>query len=100
MKKTYLPQPVDTSQVELPQELIDLGEAIAENVHDVWAQGRLSEGWTYGPVRDDLKKQTPCLVPYSDLPEIEKAYDRNTAFETLKFILAKGFKIEKYSEEQ
>lgn len=95
MKKTYLPQPVDTSQVELPQELIDLGEAIAENVHDVWAQGRLSEGWTYGPVRDDTKKQTPCLVPYSDLPEVEKAYDRNTAFETLKFILAKGFKIEK-----
>ena len=95
MKKTYLPQPVDTSQVELPQELIDLGEAIAENVHDVWAQGRLSEGWTYGPVRDDQKKQTPCLVPYSDLPESEKAYDRNTAFETLKFILAKGFKIEK-----
>lgn len=95
MKKTYLPQPVDTSQVELPQELIGLGEAIAENVHDVWAQGRLSEGWTYGPVRDDTKKQTPCLVPYSDLPEVEKAYDRNTAFETLKFILAKGFKIEK-----
>ena len=95
MKNTYLPQPVDTSQVELPQELIDLGEAIAENVHDVWAQGRLSEGWTYGPVRDDQKKQTPCLVPYSDLPESEKAYDRNTAFETLKFILAKGFKIEK-----
>ena len=95
MKKTYLPQPVDTSQVELPRELIDLGEAIAENVHDVWAQGRLSEGWTYGPVRDDQKKQTPCLVPYSDLPESEKAYDRNTAFETLKFILAKGFKIEK-----
>ena len=93
MKNTYLPQPVDTSQVELPQELIDLGEAIAENVHDVWAQGRLSEGWTYGPVRDDQKKQTPCLVPYSDLPESEKAYDRNTAFETLKFILAKGFKI-------
>lgn len=95
MKKTYLPQPVDTSQVELPQELIGLGEAIAENVHDVWAQGRLSEGWTYGHVRDDQKKQTPCLVPYSDLPESEKAYDRNTAFETLKFILAKGFKIEK-----
>ena len=95
MEKTYLPQPTDTSQVELPKELIDLGEAIAENVHEVWAQNRLSEGWTYGPVRDDQKKQTPCLVPYSDLPEIEKAYDRNTAFETIKFILAKGFKIEK-----
>lgn len=95
MKKPYIPQPVDTSQVELPEELNDLGEAIAENVHDVWARNRLSEGWTYGPVRDDKKKQTPCLVPYSDLPEIEKAYDRNTAFETLKFIIAKGFRITK-----
>ena len=95
MKKPYIPQPVDTSQVELPEELNDLGEAIAENVHDVWARNRLSEGWTYGPVRDDQKKQTPCLVPYSDLPEIEKAYDRNTAFETLKFIIAKGFRITK-----
>ncbi len=95
MKKPYLPQPIDTSKVQLPQELTNLGEAIAENVHEVWAQGRISEGWIYGPVRDDSKKQTPCLVPYSDLPEEEKAYDRNTAFETIKFILAKGFRIVK-----
>jgi hypothetical protein len=95
IKTHFIPKPEDTSIVELPKELIELGEAIAENVHNVWAQGRLSEGWTYGPVRDDQKKQTPCLVPYADLAEIEKAYDRNTAFETLKFILAKGFKITK-----
>lgn len=93
MKKTYHPRPVDTSRVELPQELIDLGEAIAENVHEVWALGRISEGWKYGPSRDDRMKTTPCLVPYSDLPEEEKVYDRNTAFETIKFILAKGFMI-------
>lgn len=95
MKQLYHPQPLDTSDVQLPQELIDLGEAIAENVHEVWAQSRLSEGWTYGPARDDVRKQTPCLVPYSDLPEEEKAYDRNTAFETVRFILAKGFRIVK-----
>ena len=95
MKQSYHPQPLDTSDVQLPQELIDLGEAIAENVHEVWAQSRLSEGWTYGQARDDVRKQTPCLVPYSDLPEEEKAYDRNTAFETVRFILAKGFRIVK-----
>ena len=99
MKKKYIPKPVDTTQVVLPQELLDLGEAIAENVHEVWAQGRLSEGWTYGPEKDGIKKQTPCLVPYSDLPEEEKAYDRNTAFETIKFILAKGFRIVKIEDD-
>lgn len=91
----YTPAPIDISRIELPEELTALAEQLAENVHDVWAIGRLSEGWTYGDQRDDSKKQTPCLVPYAELPEIEKAYDRNTALSTIKAILALGFKIEK-----
>ena len=91
----YTPTPVDTSNIQLPEELMALAEAISKNVHEVWAQNRMNEGWTYGPVRDDQKRQTPCLVPYDQLPEEEKAYDRNTAFGTLKFIVAQGFKIEK-----
>ena len=91
----YTPTPVDTSNIQLPEELMALAEAISKNVHEVWAQNRMNEGWTYGPVRDDEKRQTPCLVPYDQLPEEEKAYDRNTAFGTLKFIVAQGFKIEK-----
>lgn len=87
--------PVDTSNVQLPEELMALAEAIAKNVHNVWATNRINEGWTYGPVRDDQKRQTPCLIPYEELPEEEKAYDRNTALGTLKFIVAKGFKIVK-----
>ena len=63
----YRPEPKDTSKVELPEELLALTEQIAENVHDVWAQGRIREGWTYGEVRDDKKKTTPCLVPYGEL---------------------------------
>lgn len=55
----------------------------------------MSEGWTYGPVRDDEKKETPCLVPYAELSEGEKAYDRNTALETLKLIVALGYDIKK-----
>lgn len=37
----------------------------------------------------------PCLIPYEELPEVEKAYDRDTALGTLKLILKLGFKIEK-----
>ena len=91
----YTPAPVNTSDVQLPEELMALAEAIAKNVHEVWAQNRMNEGWTFGPVRDDQKRQTPCLIPYEQLPEEEKAYDRNTAFGTLKFIVAQGFEIRK-----
>ena len=91
----YKPNPVDTSQVVLSADLTELTERIAENVHEVWAQGRIREGWTYGPVRDDATKQTPCLVPYDMLPENEKDYDRHTAMETIKLILQLGYQIQK-----
>ena len=91
----YTPKPVDTSSVTIPEELMLLSEQIAENVHENWSAGRIAEGWTYGEVRDGAKKTTPCLVPYSELPENEKEYDRKTAFETLKLIIALGYKIEK-----
>lgn len=91
----YNPKPIDTGMIELPEELLELTERIAENVHDIWAKGRIAEGWSYGPQRDDKKKETPCLVPYGELPEGEKEYDRNTALETLKLIMALGYRIEK-----
>ncbi|MBE6338238.1 MAG: Ryanodine receptor Ryr [Lentimicrobiaceae bacterium] len=91
----YIPQPINTSNVELPKELNVLVEAMAKNVHEVWAQSRISQGWSYGLERNDELKQHPCLVPYEELPEIEKDYDRNTALETLKLIISIGFKIER-----
>lgn len=91
----YEPKPADTSRVVIPEELLALAEKLAENVHENWAQARIAEGWTYGQVRDDEKKTTPCLVPYGELPEIEKEYDRVTALQTLKLIVALGFRIEK-----
>ena len=90
----YTPTPVKLN-VELPADLLELSEMIAKNVHEVWAQSRIEEGWTYGPVRDDTKRQTPCLVPYEDLPESEKAYDRNTAMETIKLIISLGYDVVK-----
>ena len=95
MKKNYVPKPMDTSDVQLPVELDELVEMIAKNVHEVWAQNRMEEGWIYGEQRNDDLKTHPCLIPYEELPEIEKAYDRDTAFGTLRLISKLGFKITK-----
>ena len=95
MKKNYVPQPIDTSDVQLPVELDELVEMIAKNVHEVWAQNRMNEGWVYGNERSDTLRTHPCLIPYDELPEIEKEYDRDTAMETLRLISKFGFKITK-----
>jgi len=89
----YIPKPLDTSNIVLPKGLDELTEALSKNVHEVWAAGRIAEGWKYGPVRDDLKKEHPCLVPYEELPEEEKSYDRATALSTIMFIISKGYTI-------
>ena len=91
----YTPEPIDTSDVVLPENLLQLVELLSKNTHHVWAKGRLNEGWTFGPVRDKNLKQHPCLIPYEELPENEKEYDRNTAIETLKVIQKLGWKITK-----
>lgn len=86
----YEPKPIDTSDVVLPAEWLALTERLAENVHEVWAAGRIAQGWTYGEAKDAEKKKTPLLVPYGELPETEKDYDRNTALETLKIVVKLG----------
>jgi hypothetical protein len=92
---TYQPNPIDTSRVELSPEIQQLTELLARNAHDVWARRRLDEGWRLGPRRDDARKEHPCLVPYEQLPESEKEYDRKTAMESVRAIVALGYRIEK-----
>lgn len=92
-KVKYIPQPIDTSNIKLPKELENLVEKMSKNVHEVWAETRIKQGWTYGEQRNDNLKTHPCLIPYEDLPEEEKEYDRNTSLGTLKLILKLGFKI-------
>lgn len=91
--ETYIPQPIDTKNVKLPEELNQLAEQMAKNVHEIWSETRISQGWSYGPERNDAEKKHPCLIPYEKLPEEEKVYDRNTSIETLKFIIKSGFVI-------
>ena len=90
-----MPQPMDTSDVQLPEELSELIELMSKNVHEVWAKNRLDQGWVYGENRSDALKHHPCLIPYEELPEVEKDYDRDTALGTLKLIMKLGFKISK-----
>ena len=91
--KDYVPEPVDTSEVVLPAYLARLTEKLAENVHETWALGRIKEGWTYGAVRDDAARTTPCMVPYEELPENERTYDRETALSVLRLIYKLGYRI-------
>ncbi len=91
----YNPKPIDTMDIILTDDILDLVEVLAKNIHEVWSVGRIANGWTFGEERNDIKKQTPCLVEYENLPEDEKEYDRQTAMETLKLITKLGYKIEK-----
>jgi len=91
----YKPNPLNTSNVTLSDDLLELTELLAKNTHEIWAQKRIAQGWKYGEKRNDKKKEHPCLVPYEDLPEYEKVYDRNTAMETLKAVKLFGFVINK-----
>lgn len=89
----YIPEPIDTDHIHLENEILELGELLARNAHDVWARERMRQGWVFGDTRNDEAKEHPCLIPYEELPESEKEYDRNTAMETLKVIVSMGYEI-------
>lgn len=91
----YTPKPIDTSDVILDGDVLSLSEALARNTHEVWAENRIKDGWKYGDVRDDEKRCHPCLIPYDELSEEEKEYDRHTSIEALKLITKLGYKIVK-----
>nr|CCA15061.1 ryanodineinositol 1 putative [Albugo laibachii Nc14] len=90
----YTPQPVDTSHVRLPNSIHLLTELLSQHAHEVWAVGRISQGWQYGPHRDNAKKLHKDLVPYESLTEEDKQYDRDTSIEALKVITALGYVLE------
>lgn len=89
----YKPHPINLSDVKLEKEIVELREAIAENAHEVWAKVRRDDGWTYGPIRDDLQKTDPNLLPYDLLPEKEKEYFRQVSMESIKFLKKLGWRF-------
>ena len=91
----YKPEPLNTIHIDLPDDIAQLMEGLAKNIHDHWAKKRMEEGWILGSNRDSQKKTHPCLVPYEELPEVEKEYDRKLAVETLKSIIAFGYEIKR-----
>ena len=92
-KEVYHPNPVDASDVSFSPEFDEILEIIAKNVHDTWAQQRIKEGWRWGLNKDDREKTTPLLVPYEELQEEEREYDRITARQTIKQLLMHGYRI-------
>ena len=87
----YEPHPINVDSIPLDEDLEELIEAIAENAHDIWAEKMMKDGWTYGNERDELKKQDPCILPYTALPDDEKEYDRLMAYNTIKLVKKLGY---------
>jgi hypothetical protein len=93
--EVYTPQPLDTSRVELTADLLRLIEQLARHTHEVWARQRLADGWRYGPHRDDARKEHPCLIPYDELPESERDYDRTVTRQVIMALLTLGYQVTK-----
>ncbi|XP_056666198.1 ryanodine receptor 3 isoform X3 [Monodelphis domestica] len=90
---SFIPCPIDTSQIVLPPHLEKIRDRLAENIHELWGMNKIELGWTFGKIRDDNKRQHPCLVEFSKLPETEKNYNLQMSTETLKTLLALGCHI-------
>lgn len=95
MNTKYIPKPIDTSKVVIPPELKELAELLAENAHENWSHKRMEDGWRYGVLRNDAEKLHPDLIPYAELSDGEKEFDRVTSMETIKVLLALGYEIKK-----
>ncbi|XP_067335759.1 ryanodine receptor 3-like isoform X9 [Channa argus] len=90
---SFIPTPVETSQIVMPLHLEKVRDKLAENIHELWGMNKIELGWSYGKIRDDNKRQHPCLVDFSKLPETEKNYNLQMSTETLKTLLALGCRV-------
>ncbi|XP_076604100.1 ryanodine receptor 3 isoform X7 [Chaetodon auriga] len=90
---SFIPTPVETSQIVMPPHLEKVRDRLAENIHELWGMNKIELGWSYGKIRDDNKRQHPCLVDFSKLPETEKNYNLQMSTETLKTLLALGCRV-------
>ena len=68
-------------------------ERLAEAAHKVWMDGKLRDGWTYGPETDKTKKIHNCLVAYDQLSEADKESDRDMVRGIPKILAIAGYKM-------
>lgn len=52
-----------------------LDGATPEQLHNSWCEFKLADGWAHGEVKDPARRTHPCLVPYEQLPEEQRAKD-------------------------
>ena len=83
---------LDTSAIP-PSALESNIETMAEAEHNGWMAHRAANGWTHSAARDDAAKQHPSMVPYAQLPELEKEKDRNNLRHYPEFAIRAGLKI-------
>ncbi len=73
-------------------------ERLAEAAHKVWMEGKLRDGWQYGPITDKGKKIHSCLVPYNQLSEADRESDRDMVRGIPSILAAAGYKMVKTEE--
>lgn len=95
----YNPQPVDLSHVQLPEGMDSLRELLAAHNHDTWAANKMSprNGYVYGKeTNDQADPPTHCdLIPYEDLDDEKKKWDRDTAEASIRLLIHLGYTITK-----
>jgi class 3 adenylate cyclase len=88
-----LKPPTGTPPVKLTADIVSLVEQLAEFNHECWLKERTGQGWKFGPKRDEDRKENPCMVPYAELSEDDKKFNRATALETIRTILDLGYNM-------
>jgi len=73
-------------------------ERLAEAVHKIWMEGKLRDGWKYGPETDKSGKIHNCLVSYDQLSESDKESDRDMVRGIPEILEAAGYKMVKADE--
>jgi ppGpp synthetase/RelA/SpoT-type nucleotidyltranferase len=68
-------------------------ERMAELEHGRWNVERLRDGWRFGKPRDDSRKLHDCLVPWNELPEEIKRYDRDAVRAFPEILAQAGLEI-------
>lgn len=89
----YMPQPVDTHNVELNSELRRLAQRFSEHFHDAWASRKLDRDWTYGEQYNFKNKTHPRLKPYALLTRHERERYLEPIEEAMKALIAMGWVV-------